>query len=171
MNGTIPRLLSNLPTYAKDGAVYAVVEAPKDSRVKLKYDVGLGAFAVTRALPLGLTYPFDWGFVPSTKAPDGDPLDVLILHDGRTYPGVVMACRPLGIVEMDQDDETGKRQRNDRVIVMPSWHDRLGEFERASDLPERLREEIERFFLSTTFFTPKNATILGWRGAKKAAAI
>jgi inorganic pyrophosphatase len=82
-----------------------------------------------------------------------------------------MACRPLGIVEMDEDDEAGKRQRNDRVIVMPSWHDRLGELERASDLPERLPEEIEQFFLSRTFFTSKNATILEWRGAKRAAAI
>jgi inorganic pyrophosphatase len=70
-------LLSNLPTYGDDGAVYAVVEAPKGSSVKLKYDVEFGAFLISRALSLGLSYPFDWGFVPSTRAPDGDPLDVL----------------------------------------------------------------------------------------------
>jgi inorganic pyrophosphatase len=171
MNKIDPRTLSNLPVYSDDGAIHAVVEAPKGSGVKLKYDEKLGTFTVTRALPLGLTYPFDWGFVPSTKAPDGDPLDVLILHGAQTYPGVVLPCQPLGLIEMDQDNEEGQRERNDRVIVMPSWHDRLGEFERASDLPERLRKEIEQFFLSTTFFTAKKSEVLGWRSAKRAAAI
>ena len=72
--------------------------------------------------------------------------------------------------ELDQDDQDGKRERNDRVIVIPSWHDRLGELERASELPSALREKIERFFLSTTFFTAKNAKILGWKGPKKASS-
>jgi inorganic pyrophosphatase len=67
MKNTDPGLLSNLPTYADEGSVHAVVEAPKGSGVKFKYDEKLRAFTVTRALPLGLTYPFDWGFVPSTK--------------------------------------------------------------------------------------------------------
>ena len=57
---------------------------------------------------------------------------------------------------MDQDDQEGKRERNDRVILMPCWHDRLGEYEEVSELPARLREEIEQFFLSTSFFTAKN---------------
>src|ERR1700751_2609742 len=91
-----PRALSNLPVYTDDGAIDAVVKVPKRSGVKLKYDEELGAFTISRALSLGLTDPFDWGFVPSTKAPDGDPLDVLILHDAQTYPGVVLRCRPLG---------------------------------------------------------------------------
>jgi inorganic pyrophosphatase len=139
MKNTDPGLLSNLPTYADEGSVHAVVEAPKGSGVKFKYDEKLRAFTVTRALPLGLTYPFDWGFVPSTKPQTVIPLNVLILHDGTTYPGVVLPCQPLGVVEMSQEDEKGKRERNDRVIVMPSWHDRLGEFERASDLPAELK--------------------------------
>ncbi|MBV8142941.1 MAG: inorganic diphosphatase [Verrucomicrobia bacterium] len=171
MKKTDPRALSNLSTYSADGAIHAVVEAPRGSGVKFKYDEELGAFTVTRAFSLGVTYPFDWGFVPSTKAPDGDPLDVLVLHDAQTYPGVVLPCQPLGVIEMEQDNEEGQRERNDRVIVMPTWHDRLGELERASDLPEHLRKEIEQFFLSTTFFTAKNPEVLGWKGAKRAAEI
>jgi inorganic pyrophosphatase len=163
-------LLSNLPTYSEDGAVYAVVEAPKGSLVKLKYEIKLAAFTVAHSLPLGLSYPFDWGFVPSTQAADGDPLDILILHEASTYPGVVLPCRPLGVVEMDQEEKDGQRERNDRVIVVPAWHDRIGEFEHPSDLPPRLKEEIEQFFLSTTFFTTKKPAILGWRGAKKASS-
>ena len=171
MKNKDPHLLSSLPAYSEDGAVHAVVEAPKGSLVKLKYEIKLRAFTVAHSLPLGLSYPFDWGFVPSTQAPDGDPLDILILHEASTYPGVVLPCRPLGVVEMDQEEKDDQRERNDRVIVMPAWHDRVGEFEHPSDLPDRLREEIEQFFLSTTFFTAKNPAILGWKGPKKASSI
>ena len=166
-----PHLLSNLPAYNENGSVHAVVEAPKGSLIKLKYEIKLGVFTVAHSLPLGLSYPFDWGFVPSTQAPDGDPLDILILHEGSTYPGVVLPCRPLGVVEMDQEEQDGKRDRNDRVIVTPAWRNRVGEFENASDLPERLREEIEQFFLSTAFFTAKKPKILGWKGPKRASSI
>ena len=170
MKNNDPHSLSSLPAYSEDGAVNAVVEAPKGSLVKLKYEIKLGAFTVAHSLPLGLSYPFDWGFVPSTQA-DGDPLDILILHEASTYPGVVLPCQPLGVVEMDQEEKDGERERNDRVIVMPAWHDRVGEFEHPSDLPTRLKEEIEQFFLSTTFFTAKKPAILGWRGPKKASPI
>jgi inorganic pyrophosphatase len=74
---------------------------------------------------------------------------------------------------MDQDEQrgNGNPERNDRVIVAPSWHDRLGAFERVADLPERLRQEIEQFFLSATFFTAKNLKVLGWKGPKKASRL
>lgn len=163
--------LASLPTYSEDGSVHAVVEAPKGSLLKLKYDMKLGTFTVSRALPLGLSYPFDWGFIPSTKGPDGDPVDALILHAGSTYPGVVLSCRLLGVVEMDEDNEQGRRERNDRLIVRPCWPDQLGEFQAASDVPARLRAEVEQFFLSTTFFSAKNAKVLGWRGRKEAVAM
>ena len=163
--------LATLPCFSEDGSVHTVVEAPKGSLVKLKYDFKLGTFTVSRALPLGLSYPFDWGFIPSTKGPDGDPVDALVLHEGSTYPGVVLPCRPLGVVEMDEDDEQGRRQRNDRLIVRPCWPDRLGEFTQASELPARLREEVEQFFLSTTFFSAKNAKVLGWKGPEEALAM
>jgi inorganic pyrophosphatase len=129
MKNKDPHLLSNLPACSEEGAVHAVVE------------VKLGAFTVAHSLPLGLSHPFDWGFVPSAQAPDGDPLDILILHEASTYPGVVLPCRPLGVVEMDQEEKEGERERNDRVIVLPAWHDRVGELEHPSDLPTRLREK------------------------------
>jgi inorganic pyrophosphatase len=171
MKTTDPGFLANLPSYSEDGSVHAVVEAPKGCLLKLKFDTKLGTFTVSRALPLGLSYPFDWGFIPSTKGPDGDPVDALILHAGSTYPGVVLSCRQIGIVEMDDDNEQGQRERNDRLIVKPCWPDQLGEFQQASELPARLREEVEQFFLSTTFFSGKNAKVLGWKGPKEASAM
>jgi inorganic pyrophosphatase len=156
MKNDDPHSLSNLPAYGEDVSVHAVVEAPKGSLVKLKYEIKLGVFTVAHSLPLGLSYPFDWGFVPSTQAPEGDPLEVLILHEASTYPGVALPCRPLGVAEMNQEEQDGKRERNDRVIVMPAWHDRVGEFERASDLPKRLREEMSGSFLARPFLPRRN---------------
>jgi inorganic pyrophosphatase len=72
-----------------------------------------------------------------------------------TYPRVVLPCRAIGVVELTQKNARGKRQRNDRVIAMPICHDLLGEMERVTDLPMRLRDQIEQFFLSATFFTGK----------------
>jgi inorganic pyrophosphatase len=76
-----------LPTWADKQHVYAVVETPRGSRAKLEFDPKLRAFTLAKPLLVGLTYPYDWGFIPSTKAEDGDPLDVLIIHGpGRSEP-------------------------------------------------------------------------------------
>ena len=160
--------LVDLPAFGPAGVVQVVVESPRGAGIKLKYEPRLGTFTVARALPLGLAYPFDWGFVPGTLGADQDPIDALVVHDLGTYPGVVLPCRILGVVELSQRDGRGKRQRNDRIITMPVWHDRLGEFERATDLPARLRKEIEQFFLDTTFFTGKKPKIIGWKSPQKA---
>ena len=163
-------ILSNLPTYDEEDNVNAVVEAPKSSVVKLKYDVKFGVFTISRALPVGLSYPYDWGFIPSTRGPDGDPLDVLILHEGSTFPGVVIPCRPLGLIKMDEEDKKGTRQRNDRIIVVPAWHECLVELHGSSEVSKAMRNEIEQFFLNTVFFSSKNARVLAWKGPKKAAS-
>jgi inorganic pyrophosphatase len=160
--------LVDLAPLGANGELHVVVECPRGATVKLKYEPRLRTMAVSRSLPLGLSYPFDWGFVPGTTAPDGDPLDALALHDASTYPGVVLRCRPIGVVQLEQEANRGGRERNDRIIAIPSWHDRMGELARATELPERLRLEIEQFFLSTTFFTAKNPVILGWKNSRAA---
>src|SRR3569832_455765 len=94
--------LLKIPTWAGRGHVYTVVETPRGSSCKLDFDPELRVFTLAKPLMAGLTYPYDWGFIPSTKAPDGDPLDVLIIHDAQTFPGVVLRCRPVGILELEQ---------------------------------------------------------------------
>ena len=98
-------------------------------------------------------------------------MDALVVHDKSTYPGVVLPCKLLGVVQLSQRSTDGKRQRNDRIIAMPAWHDPLGEFERATDLPARLRKEIEQFFLNATFFTRKKPKIIGWKSVQNAHAL
>src|SRR5690349_23399208 len=110
--------LVKLPTWADKRRVYAVVETPRGSHAKLEFDPKLKIFTLSKPLLTGLTYPYDWGFVPSTKAEDGDAIDVLIIHDAATYPGLVLRCRPIGIVEIVQM-EKGKKERNDRIFAVP----------------------------------------------------
>src|SRR5436853_4215009 len=108
------------PSFNDDGDLNMVVETPRGSCVKLRFDPDMKVFTVARALTLGLSYPFDWGFIPGTKADDGDPVDALAVHDTSTFPGVVLPCRALGVVDVSQKDEGGRTQ-NPRLILMPSW--------------------------------------------------
>jgi inorganic pyrophosphatase len=101
--------LSKLPPHSKEGDVHVVVETPRGSAAKLEFDPDLKVFTLSKALILGLTYPYDWGFIPSTKGEDGDPLDVLVLHDAATAPGLVLRCKIIGVLEVLQN-EKGKKE-------------------------------------------------------------
>jgi inorganic pyrophosphatase len=81
--------LMKIDAFSPDGELRMIVETPRGSAVKLKYEPELKAFTISRAMPLGVTYPFDWGFIPDTEGEDGDPLDALAIHDSATYPGVI----------------------------------------------------------------------------------
>src|SRR2546423_13718110 len=89
--------LAKLPTWSDKTHIHAVIETPRGSRCKMDFDPKLRAFTLAKPLLAGLTYPYDWGFIPSTKAEDGDPLDALIIHDAATYPGLVLTCKPIGV--------------------------------------------------------------------------
>jgi len=164
--------LSRLPIRDRDGRLLMVVEAPAGSRLKLKYDPRLGAFTISRPLVLGLAYPFDWGFIPSTRASDGDALDCMALGDAPTYPGVLIPCRAIGLARYTQDDpEGGKqaaRQRNDRVIAVPVDAPRWDQLTDARKLPTRIREEIEAFFACAVLLEDKGLRFEGWDGPKAA---
>ena len=154
-----------LPTFGEDQAIHVVVESPRGSVSKFKYDPKLGAITLSRPLPLGVTYPHDWGFIPSTRAEDGDPLDAMILWDGVSYPGVVIACRPIGVLQVEQTNkESGDRERNDRLAVLPVEAPRWAEIQSIDDLGERVRQELEHFFLATVAFEGKELSVLGWKG-------
>jgi inorganic pyrophosphatase len=161
--------LTRLPSRAKGGGFHVVIESPRGAHVKLKFDPELRVMSISRPLPLGLVYPFDWGFVPGTRAADGDPLDALVYWDVATYPGVVLTCRALGVIRLEQDKKgNGARVRNDRIIAVPEKYDRGTELGSVEELPARVREEIQQFFLSAIFFEPKNPKLLGWGGSDEA---
>src|SRR4051812_44859216 len=104
---------SKLPLWTEDGLAHVVVETPRGSRVKIAYDADLGCFAMSRALPIGIAYPYDWGFLPSTCGGDGDPLDAMVIHETPVSPGLVLTCRIVGALKLSQTKK-GKTERNDR---------------------------------------------------------
>jgi inorganic pyrophosphatase len=157
---------AKLPTWADSDHVYAVAETPRGSRAKLEFDPKLGAFTLAKPLLAGLTYPYDWGFIPSTKAQDGDPLDVLIVHDAATYPGLVLKCNPIGVLEVVQ---SSKAERSARSCVRRSRSFALeGDLQDIRRLPARAIEELEKFFEATNALESKKLKFQGWRGPAKA---
>ena len=138
----------NLPPFAEDGAVHVVIETPRGSRAKFAYDPKLETFTLTKSLLVGLTYPHDWGFVPSTRADDGDPLDVMVIHDAATFPGLMLACRIIGILQIRQKSK-GKSERNDRLFAVPRRSHSERSLRDVRDLSKPFREELEKFFIAT----------------------
>ena len=164
--------LDKIPTFAAEGLFHVVVESPRGSSVKLKYDPALGAITLSRPLPTGVVYPHDWGFVPGTKASDGDPVDAMIFSDAATAPGVVVTCRALGVLEVDQKKKTGEgRERNNRIVAVPQSARRFDALQDVFALSARMRDEIAAFFVQATAFEDKDVKILGWKGPAEAAAL
>ena len=127
--------------------IYIVIDTPAGSRNKYKYEPSLGIFRVSRVLPRGAVFPHDFGSIPQTRAPDGDPLDVLVLAPAPSFPGCLMSGRLIGVLHAEQHE---KRQtvRNDRLIAVAETPVNRSSLRELSDLdPERLRD-IEHFFES-----------------------
>jgi inorganic pyrophosphatase len=159
--------LARLPPFDSDGDVHVVVETPRGSQVKLKYEPELETFVLSKSLLTGLAYPYDWGFVPSTVADDGDPVDVMVIHHAATFPGLLLTCRVIGILRAEQSSK-GKTERNDRIFAVPRRSHIEHTLSDASDLPKPLREELEKFFQATDELEDKTLKFLGWKGPKQA---
>ncbi len=159
--------LINLPPFTEKGDVYVVVETPRGSRAKFDYDPNLETFTLSKSLLTGLTYPHDWGFVPSTKAEDGDPIDIMVVHDAATFPGIVLTCRLIGILLIKQESK-GKIERNDRLFAVPRDSHSEQALKDVSDLSKPIRQELEEFFKATDELEDKKLDIIGWKGPKAA---
>src|SRR5436190_13835496 len=122
-----PTSLEALPTRNDAGQWLAVIEAYQGTRHKLKYQPAWHAFVLSGVLPLGLSFPYDFGFLPSTLGDDGDPLDVLVLADEALPPGTVVPCRIVGVIEAEQQDKGSRPKRNDRVVAVARESHRYGE--------------------------------------------
>jgi inorganic pyrophosphatase len=163
--------LLTIPAFGGSGVIHVVVESPRGSTVKLKYEPRWEAMSISRPLPLGVTYPFDWGFVPSTAGPDGDPIDALVVWDVGSYPGVVLPCRALGVIQIEQNrrnHDPSERIRNDRILAVPEAARREQDITTIASLPPRVRAELEHLALIATGLEGKDVRIVGWGDAAAA---
>ena len=147
-----------------------VIETPKGSRNKFAFDPDEHIFELKRVLPSGMEFPYDFGFVPSTKADDGDPIDVLVLMDEPAFPGCVLSCRPIGVIEGEQG-EGKKTERNDRVVaVQRDAHD-WADIRTIDDLGKQFRRELEEFFVNYHKLSGEEYRVLGIKGPDVARKI
>jgi inorganic pyrophosphatase len=124
-------------------------------------------FRVSRVLPAGSEFPYDFGSIPGTRAADGDPLDVLVLGLAPSFPGCLVTVRLLGVLHAEQT-ERGRRIRNDRLIAVAETPvNRAYPKELRALDPESLRD-IEHFFESYNRRQGRDFRIAG-RGGRRAA--
>lgn len=144
-----PTAIDRLQAFGADEQwINVVVETPKGSRGKFKFDPQLGIFMLHHVLPLGSCFPFAFGFVPSTQAADGDPLDVLLLSDVVVATGIVVKARLIGIIEAEQTESDGKVVRNDRLVAVPVGTLEDDPIADMQELGERTLGEFEAFFVN-----------------------
>ncbi len=127
--------------------INAIVETPKGSRNKYAYDESTDLIKLKKALPAGMVFPFDFGFIPFTIAEDDDPMDILVLTDAPTFPGCLVESKVLGIIKVEQDHD-GEKVRNDRVIAVQLDSRLYSSANNIDELPEGLVKEIVNFFAS-----------------------
>ncbi len=160
-----PANLGELPARPKKDQelIHVIVETPRGSRNKLKYDEELGAFRLKKVLPTGMAFPHDFGFVPSTKGEDGDPVDVLVLMDESAYPGCVVESRLIGVIEGEQT-QNGKTERNDRLLAVAKASRTHSNLKHAKELNGNFLDELQAFLINYHSNDGATFKVLGCRG-------
>ncbi len=150
--------LSRIPPQPKPGLLNVLVEIPGGSKNKYEFDKDLNAFALDRVLYSSVRYPADYGFVPNTLAEDGDPLDGMVLMDEPTFPGCVIAARPIGMLLMVDGGD-----RDEKILCVPDKDPRYAQVKNISDVSPHRLEEIAEFFRTYKNLEKKVVEIHGWQ--------
>ncbi|AFZ20760.1 inorganic pyrophosphatase [Allocoleopsis franciscana PCC 7113] len=150
--------LSRIPAQPKPGLINVLIEIPAGSKNKYEFDKDLQAFALDRVLYASVQYPYDYGFVPNTLADDGDPLDGMVLMDQPTFPGCVIAARPIGMLEMIDGGD-----RDEKILCVPDKDPRYTHVKSLQDIAPHRLEEIAEFFRTYKNLEKKVTEILGWK--------
>jgi inorganic pyrophosphatase len=163
-NGSVANPMRLAPLDAEDDEIIQVIiETPKGSRNKYAFDADQKVFELTKVLPAGMAFPYDFGFIPSTLAEDGDPSDVLVLMDEPAFPGCLLKCRIIGVIEGEQG-EGKKTQRNDRIVAIEEMNHSYAHIKHIDDLGKKFVKELEQFFVHYHQLTGKEYRILDVKG-------
>jgi len=168
----ISRDLPALPAWDPETECLNVItETPKNSRNKIKWSPRHGLFLLDKVLPEGHVFPFDFGFVPGTQGPDGDPIDVLLLiEEAIGFSGCIVMARPVGVIEAEQTAK-GKTIRNDRILAAATASRFFAKTRTLNDLPESLLTEVEHFFVSYNEMEDRKFKPIGRGGPEKATEL
>lgn len=152
------------------GTVDVVIETPKGSAQKYDYIPSTPFFKLKKILPSGMVFPYDFGFIPKTEGEDGDPLDVIVISEFNSFPGVIIKCRIIGGIKAEQSEEEGSKKmiRNDRFLAVPKCSNIFQNIERMDDLPKQITNDLEEFFVDYNKLEGKKFKVLEKIGPKEA---
>ena len=120
--------------------VNAVVEIPKDSKIKYEVDKETGMLRMDRFMYSAVLYPGDYGFIPQTLAHDDDPLDVFIFTSAPCHPLTLCEVRVIGAIHM-----TDSNERDDKILAVHVGDPRYAEWESIRDVPGHYLKELKHF--------------------------
>jgi inorganic pyrophosphatase len=147
--------------------IQVIIETPKGSRNKYAFDPEQKIFQLMKMLPAGMAFPYDFGFIPSTLAEDGDPTDVLVLMDEPAFAGCLLQCRVVGVIEGVQGKKK-KNERNDRIVAVEQENHSYANVKHVDDLGKEFVRELEEFFVNYHKMLGKTYSIVAVKGPREA---
>jgi inorganic pyrophosphatase len=153
-----------------DKLLQVIIETPKGCRNKYSFDDLQKIFVLKAALPAGMVFPYDFGFLPRTLADDGDPIDVLVLMDEPAFPGCALMARLIGVIEGEQTDKK-QTTRNDRLVAVADTAHMWANTKSIKDLPKKSLREIQEFFVNYHELQGKKYKLLAVKGKKTALTL
>lgn len=168
MENALVDSIRNLPTFSNEGDLNVIVDTPRHSRNKYKFDEASGMFALGGVLPVGYSFPYDFGYIPNTLGGDGDPLDVLVFMDEPAFVGCLVKCRLVGVIKAEQIEGDAPAERNDRLLAVARKSLAFGDVSSLDDLNPKLTDQVEHFFVSYNHAKGKIFTPLGRFGPDEA---
>lgn len=141
-----------------------LVEIPKGCTNKYEYDRSFGFFRLDRVLYESVFYPCEYGVIPQTWGADEDPLDVMVLSTYPTFPGCVIAIRPIGILKVI---DSGRK--DDKIIAVPQKDPRFDQYQNLKSLGKHFKKEIWNFWENYAELQPNKKIVVGGWGSLKEA--
>jgi inorganic pyrophosphatase len=151
--------------------VTAMIESPKGSNQKFDYDPAEKRFKLSKILPAGMVFPFDFGMIPGTRGGDGDPLDIMVISEGAAFPGCLVDCRIIGALKAEQTERNGDKVRNDRFIGIPDVSQLFSEIRSLEELPQTITSQLDAFFKNYNEQAGKKFKVTARLSARQAAKL
>ncbi len=155
--------IKNLP-FGEPEAFNVVIEVVQGTRNKYEYDEELDVIKLDRVLYGAQRFPANYGFIPQTRAEDGDHSDALVFSTDPLTPGTVVVARPIGMMDMIDTGEL-----DNKILAVPVVDPRFADVQSLEDLPAHVLKEIQNFFETYKVLQNKKVEVKGFRD--KAAAL
>ena len=140
-----------------------IIEISQGSHDKYEYDEELDVIKLDRVLFSAQRYPYNYGFIPETRADDGDHTDIVLFSTNPIFPGAVVEARAIGFMNMEDSGEI-----DNKILAVPTEDPRFTHVKSLADLPEHSPKEIKNFFETYKILENKSVKVGEFEDASKA---